>query len=153
MTFATPARMLYSGIMTTTARTMTYTPHAEAIGMLPAGPFSCRHCGDDLYRAVFRDLWTWHDSAGSPTGRDADLRHLPDPYQALNDLAARDDYQAACDYALLKVRLDIGLSFHMHDVRSDDLPGFPGVVPYHCDGPMWLRPSGWQCRTCDEWLS
>ena len=57
------------------------------------------------------------------------------------------------EYTMLKVRLDLGnTTFHVHQARDDtpDGPGWP--LPWHCDWPGWLRPSGWQCRQCGRRL-
>lgn len=132
------------------------------------------------------DLFEPVDHAGSPTGTDADLAHLFDPaanplhatspYDALNKMAALMTdpaadkavragkaehtalhWRVAQEYSMLRVRLDTGMSFHVHrepagwdPARAAERIGRPrpADLPYHCGWPAWLRPSGWHCRQC-----
>lgn len=114
----------------------------------------CRHCSDWLYlRPDLRaDEYVWMDEKGSRIGRDTDLREwdVARPYDFLNDLgaASRHSLRRAQEYAALKVRLDVRLSFHWHYPRRMDLDAHSFRGPDHCHRPMWLRPSGWHCRQC-----
>lgn len=102
------------------------------------------------------DEWAWAGPDGKVTGRDRDLiRNClgPDgkpanPYEALAWLR---EHGPATEYVMLKVRLDLGLSFHVHQVMDKCRPAQP-AVRYHCEYPAWLRPSGWQCRVCGSRL-
>jgi hypothetical protein len=130
----------------------------------------CRHCGDKLHRVADEraDTWEWADENGRRFGADADLRDLPGgpgAYLArLGDMLARAQavsssraartwlyWRTAKEYSALKVRLASG-TFHEHLPDYLDMPPFEGVVPEHCNWPMRLRPSGWQCRECGERL-
>lgn len=97
-------------------------------------------------------------SKGTKAGDDPDVAGLkPDPYAYLAALGERCvtgkgrqkrlDLAAAREYSALKVRLETGGTFHVH---QPDGPGpvHDGPVPEHCGWPGWLHPSGWQCRQC-----
>jgi hypothetical protein len=159
--------------------------HSAAVDqVLQAAPGPCALCGVPLHAVadLRTDLFEVADAAGSKTGRDPDLAHLYDPaanplgatspYDALNKMAALMDtahravqhgraeytplhWRIAGEYSMLRVRLSMGLSFHVHRVvASSDparLPGLPrpaDLPPWHCGWPAWLRPSGWHCRQC-----
>ena len=157
--------------------------HVARIAARPERP--CTLCGAPL-RTVARpdDTFGPVDTLGSPNGPDTDMVALfaPEanwlgsvsPYDHLARLAALLDEATAGkrtettwlyarsirEYVALKVRLDVGMSFHYHQLPSDwDAARFaetyvPGPqpraadLPYHCDRPAYLRPSGWQCREC-----
>lgn len=114
------------------------------------------------------DLAHWFDPAANPLGATS-------PYDALRRMAELMDaghkavppgtdspracltplfWDVARAYSSLKVRLDMGMSFHVHTEASGwdhDAPRPPcrPDLPYHCGWPAWLRPSGWYCRRCD----
>lgn len=109
------------------------------------------------------------DPAANPLGATS-------PYDALNKMAGlmEDAHMAvgkntygigkkACltplfwavaqEYSMLKVRMDTGMSFHVHheaggSVSAAPFPPCPPDLPHHCGRPAWLRPSGWHCREC-----
>ena len=129
----------------------------------------CRHCPAQLHLAADTrlDEWVWHDESGSILGDDPDLP--PDPYGRLAHLgeiqmAAHKQHKpgksdltwvfwaAAREYSALKVRLDFGGTWHTHYPREHGPALHDGLVPEHCGWPMWLRPSGWQCRQCADRL-
>jgi hypothetical protein len=159
--------------------------HAARVAeILARPPRPCALCGvpltevarpDDTFGPVGPD--------GRAHGPDPDLAHLSDPsgnwlgassaYQYLarldaalsqaDPLSKRTEttwlYERTIrEYSALKVRLDMGMSFHYHRLASDfDAAAFaaswvPGPqprsarVPYHCGQPALLRPSGWYCR-------
>jgi hypothetical protein len=122
------------------------------------------------------DEWMWADETGHRFGTDADLAHVrPSPaglaagYQDCPDgrwaelrdqLAAAQRHTrrkgveptwlywaSAREYSALKVRLEIGGTFHEHHPATASLPPWDGPPPPECCGwPMRLRPSGWHCR-------
>lgn len=133
---------------------------------------TCVACRVPLHMvAAPGDEWAWADPGGSTSGTDPDLAHLYDP--AANPLGAVNPWDAlkrmsdallaahavkrACltwvhwrlaqEYSALKVRLDMGLPFHVH--RPEASPAYDGPPPpEHCGWPMRLAPSGWRCRVC-----
>jgi hypothetical protein len=157
--------------------------HVARIGTKAARP--CTLCGAPL-RQVARPADTFGpvDTLGSPNGPDPDMVPLfaPEanwlgsvsPYDHLARLGALLGEATAGkrtettwlydrsirEYVALKVRLDVGMSFHYHRLPSDwDAARFaasyvPGPqprsaeLPYHCGRPALLRPSGWTCRGC-----
>jgi hypothetical protein len=147
----------------------------EAILSRPARP--CALCGVPLVTAARPD-----DTFGpaGPDGRahgfDRDVAHLADP--AANWLGASSAYEYLArldaalaeatrvkgthttwlyertirEYSALKVRLDLGMSFHYHRLAAEaDALRLP--LPWHCGRPAHLRPSGWRCRECGEALA
>lgn len=139
----------------------------------------CWLCGDLLHRAINErtDEFTWADEAGSIAGTDSDLRQLgqfggayaylawlADEMDRLSKLSrkrkdgchwpdepARLTYHArGREYAALKVRLELGGTFHIHHVRASDSPPYRGPAVSCCEYPAWLRPSGWWCRRCGQ---
>jgi len=137
----------------------------------------CWLCGDAMHQVAdtWLDEFTWADDSGSTTGTDTDLRQLEEhggAYARLKwlademdrlgklsckrkdgyhwpDEATQAEYHArGREYSALKVRLETGGTFHVHHVRSSEVPDYAGIVPYCCGWPAWLRPSGWQCRQC-----
>jgi hypothetical protein len=143
-----------------------------------APPGVCFICGVAVTEVADteRDEWRWAGPDGKTTGRDPDLEHLCDP--ARNPLGASDPYDALSkmasllgtanargagkrsltplywqvgrEYSALKVRLDLGMSFHIHSAWTEPWDGPP--VPWHCGSPGWHRPSGWYCRVCPATL-
>ena len=126
---------------------------------------ACRFCKAPLHRAadLVTDEFVWVDEHGHQTGDDPDVADLkPDPYACLAALGERCvtgkdrktalDLAAAREYSALKVRLETGGSFHVHQPDSPG-PVHDGPVPEHCGWPGWLRPSGWQCRQCGASLA
>ena len=133
---------------------------------------NCRLCGAELHckADLILDEYVWVGTDERTVGTDADLAQLYDPasnplgacnpYDALKRMAGVMDraqdarkacltplfWQVAREYSALKVRLETGMSFHVH--RPDKTPEYDGIPPYHCAWPMWLRPSGWHCRQC-----
>ena len=108
------------------------------------------------------DEYVWVDEQGRQTGTDPDLHHLPDPYAHLTALGAlimrgaaqrkgkRAEptwlwWAAGREYGALKVRLEMGGTFHVHQPGSPG-PAYEGAVPWCCGWPGWLRPGGRQCR-------
>lgn len=64
------------------------------------------------------------------------------------------------EYTSLKVRLDMGPTYHQHAPASVPWTYDPSrevigdrACVYHCGWPAWLRPSGWYCRECRELLT
>lgn len=142
----------------------------------------CWLCGDELHQAADerQDLYAWADGAGSTAGTDSDLRQLEQfggAYKYLAWLASEMDrlhklsrkrkdgyhwpdartqaeYHArGREYSALKVRLEFGGTFHIHQARASGTPDYQGTVPECCGWPAWLRPSGWQCRQCRQAVS
>ena len=151
-------------------------------GLLPDVRVPCWLCGDLLHRVADKraDEFTWADEAGSTAGTDSDLRRLEEHGGAYARLAwlaeemerlhklsrkrvdgyhwpdeqMRTAYHArGREYSALKVRLEMGGTFHIHQVRASDTPPYRGPAVQHCDYPAWLRPSGWWCRKCGQQLS
>jgi len=149
--------------------------HAAAVAGLMAAPDRpCSLCGVPLHTtALPDDTYGVADWTGSRTGTDPDLAPLCDP--AANWLGASNPYaylarlarlldeadpgskktqttwlyeRTVREYAALKVRLDMGLSFHYHQEDRAGAPRSLVVPPYHCSWPAHLRPSGWYCREC-----
>lgn len=125
----------------------------------------CRHCPALLGLIPHKGLdeWVWADGNGSMTGPAADLP--PDPYgylAALSDMQlamhalhkrTKSDFTPlfwarATEYSMLKVRLEMGGTWHTHYPVEHGPAIQAGPLPWHCGWPMWLRPSGWQCRQC-----
>jgi hypothetical protein len=167
--------------------------HAAEAARVLAGPERpCALCGVSVHVAAAPgDEWRAADASGSFSGADPDLAHLFDP--AANWLGASNPYDYLArlsraldgadplskrtettwlyertirEYASLKVRLDVGMTFHQHRIASDwDGAAFaaawaPGMmhvrragVPYHHDRIAWCRPSGWECRECRATLT
>lgn len=99
-------------------------------------------CGAPLHRVALNSReWGWADETGSMFGD----RFPFNAYEELNRLAKIPE--RAADYALLKVLVDLGGTFHQHDPGSTR-PAHVGPVPEHCDYPAYLSPSGWECRRC-----
>ena len=128
------------------------------------------------------DEFTWVGEDGRKTGTDSDLRQLEvhggayarlawlsGELQEAMKSAGGPNSKKACltplywararEYSALKVRLEMGMTFHIHRIRAADEPACPGSVrccgygvPYCCEWPAWLRPSGWQCRRCKQVL-
>lgn len=135
---------------------------------------TCALCGEPLHRIADNrlDEFIWVGRDGKPYGNDSDLARLfdparnplgvSDPYDALSKMADRLNradkarrtcrtrlyWQIAREYSALKVRLEMAGTFHQH--WTSETPPYTGEVPEHCGWPMWLRPSGWQCRQCKE---
>lgn len=125
---------------------------------------TCWLCGDALRRVarVDTDEFVWVDPDGKQTGTDSDLRHWDNPYahlawlgdeleRAVRQRGKKSEptwlyWRHATEYGALKVRLEIGGTFHVHQAGESE--PFAGDVPECCGWPMWLRPSGWQCRQC-----
>lgn len=127
----------------------------------------CRHCPAELHLApdTRLDEWVWVDGSGSMLGDDPDLP--PDPYGYLAwlsdiQLAAHKLHKPgkseftwlfwarAREYSGLKVRIEMGGTWHTHYPVEHGPAIQAGELPWHCGWPMWLRPSGWQCRQCKE---
>ena len=132
---------------------------------MPEPVITCRHCPAELHLAADtqQDEWVWHDVHGRMTGSDPGLP--ADPYGYIADLgeaimAAHKAHRpgkaeftgvfwaAGREYSMLKVRLETGGTWHTHSPREHGPALHQGPVPEHCGWPMWLRPSGWQCRQC-----
>lgn len=134
---------------------------------------TCRLCEEPLHEIadLKQDEFIYVGKDNRQTGRDRDVAHLfdpsrnpfgaTDPYDALNKMADLTGqamsakkvcltplyWCVAREYSILMVRLGMGMSFHVH--QPDTTPVYTGEVPCHCGWPMWLRPSGWQCRKCE----
>lgn len=130
----------------------------------------CWLCGDLLHLAASApaDEYVYVDEAGSQTGTDADLRQLPGGGYArlaeLDRMMTRAQAGKRCErtwlywalareYSMLKVRLEMGGTFHVHHARQHrhtvdhQEPRLrTWTAPECCGWPMWLRPSGWHCR-------
>jgi hypothetical protein len=126
---------------------------------------TCRHCLAVLHRVAIPELdeWGWAGEDGQRSGTDPDVAHLqPDPHAYLAALGGRciagkgkdrrTDLRAAGEYSMLKVRLEMGGTFHEHYPREQLAYDGP-PAPEHCGWPGWLRPSGWQCRQCGAALA
>jgi hypothetical protein len=164
---------------------------AAALRVVSQAPRPCSLCGVLLRSAVLPDdTFGPVDASGSQTGTDNDVAHLFDP--AANWLGATSPYdylvrldaaltealrvkrtettwlydRTIREYSALKVRLDMGMSFHCHQMPSDwdpaawaaayaagIRPPCPPDLPHHCGRPAHLRPSGWYCRGCKALLT
>lgn len=123
------------------------------------------------------DEWKWAGPDGHYSATDADLRCL-EPWGGapgrLNWLARGQElllkmqrtrkgektwpddevkgwyWALAMEYTSLKMRAEgVLATSHVHQPERDpDRGPLPGPVPYHCDWPMRLAPSGWRCRQC-----
>ncbi len=150
-------------------------PQAIALGLR----VPCWLCGDVLHQVADEraDEFTWADDSGSTAGTDADLRPLEehggayaylarlsgelerlsglsrkrkDGYHWPDERTEAEYFARGREYSALKVRLEMGGTFHIHQVRASGKPDYEGTVPYCCGQPAWLRPSGWQCRQCRQ---
>jgi hypothetical protein len=142
------------------------TATAAAIEAVKTHQGSCWLCGDPVHRVPQGDEWAWAGQDGKTTGSSTDLRslleHYASPYDRLAELAGQMDvarkakraeltplyWAAAREYSALKVRLDTGMSFHIHQVTAQRGHEHRGPLPWHCGWPMRLTPAGWACRRC-----
>jgi len=143
----------------------------------PGAVVPCWLCGDPLHQAAneHTDEFVWVGEDGRQTATSADLRPLAQYGGAYARLAWLDRaltgamaaaggphgkkasltplfWARAREYSMLKVRLEMGMTFHIHQVRSDDTPRYQGPDVRCCGWPGWLRPSGWWCRKCGRRL-
>jgi len=89
------------------------------------------------------DEWRWEPLDGSPRTVEIGLPDgVTDSYMLVNYLRDRD----IAAYSALSAALDLGANPFRHVHHPADVPSFVGPVPEHCGSPMWMRPSGWQCR-------
>lgn len=155
-----------------------YAKALEAAWQVPAAwldttaETACALCPALLHRAPVpgADEWGWADRDGRACGDDPDVAHLlPDPYAYLAALGERAmalmtgpkrqrDLAAATvvmgEYSALKVRLDLGGTFHQHHPGAGRAPFYAGpAVPECCGWPALLRPSGFTCRQCGTRLA
>jgi hypothetical protein len=143
--------------------------------MLPISPAEhpCYVCGDLVHMvAAENNEWMWAGRDEKITGLMPIFRHLDvHPYERLKQLgdeitaffklpkgkqtpelwAAQN--RAFAEYNPLKVRLDMGGTFHTHTVIGSTLPvevADARKAIEHCDYPAYRRPLGWECRVCGK---
>jgi len=139
----------------------------------------CWLCGDAMHMVADTrfDEFTWADDGGSKTGIASDLRQLEehggayaylawlsgelerlsglsrkrkDGYHWPDERTEAEYFARGREYSALKVRLEMGGTFHVHQVMASDIPPYCGPDVRCCEYPAWLRPSGWQCRQCRQ---
>jgi hypothetical protein len=112
-------------------------------------------CGVDIERVeVPGDEWAWVDGEGCQI-----VEALPaewegrDAYEQLDHLsaeAARGVPGAIEVYSSLSAAVSLLAVRTTHRHRPGDEPTYEGEVPWCCDEPMRLRPSGWSCRNLNH---
>lgn len=105
---------------------------------------TCMLCGASLHRVPHEswDEWAWADESGMTIGH-----CLPMPVPELLDLVLKAQPTGEL-YSSLLARYQLGLICDVHDHKPDPskVPAVTGIdIPWHCNQPMRLLPSGWKC--------